>query len=221
MQLEYEIGHTGNSPEFCVIWLHGLGADGHDFVPVVPELQLPDSPGVRFIFPHAPHRAVTINGGYVMRAWYDIYEQDLTADQDEEGIVESSKLIEQLIEQQISEGIAQQKIILAGFSQGGAMALHIGLRLGYQLAGIMALSCYLPLAEEQPLASTCGPTIPIFMAHGNFDPVVPKDAGLNSKTLLENAGYDILWKEYPMEHSVCGEEIEDISQWLIKVINSS
>ncbi len=219
MKLEFEIEQVGEKPDYCIIWLHGLGADGHDFVPVVPELGLPASPGVRFIFPHAPQQPVTINGGYVMRAWYDVLGMDLTAQQDQAGIENSARLIEQVIDDQIGEGFSEKKIILAGFSQGGAMALHIGLRSRYTLGGIMALSTYLPLANELPLQQANSNAPPIFMAHGQFDPVVPIHSGKTSKTLMEGLGYNILWKEYPMEHSVCGQEIGDISYWLQSIIN--
>ncbi len=216
--LEYELSEIGSKPEYCVIWLHGLGADGHDFFPIVPQLNLPDSPGVRFIFPHAPHQPVTINGGYVMRAWYDIVAPDLTARQDKDGILRSAELIRELIDEQIQQGISRDKIILAGFSQGGAMALHIGLRESETLAGIMALSCYLPLANELPVPEAATHSeLPIFMAHGNYDPIVPLQAGVLSKEILAKQGYAITWKDYPMEHSVCAEEIADISQWLQQV----
>ena len=221
MALEFEITQIGEPAEFCVIWLHGLGADGHDFVPIVPELGLADSPGIRFIFPHAPHQAVTINNGYVMRAWYDVLTTDLTEEQDQGGIAQSSKLIENIIDAQINDGIPPEKIILAGFSQGGAMALHIGLRSTYKLAGIMALSAYLPLAKQHPLKQAQSPIPPIFMAHGNYDAVIPIQAAIGSKTLLESLGYSVLWKEYPMEHSVCGEEVQDIGQWLKNIVSAN
>lgn len=221
MKLEYETDQVGDKAEYCIIWLHGLGADGYDFAPVVPELDLPASPGVRFIFPHAPQQPVTINGGYVMRAWYDVLGIDLTERQDRAGIENSAKLIEQLIDEQIDDGIAEGNIVLAGFSQGGAMALHIGLRSRCNLAGIMALSCYLPLSNEIPLQQAKPGAPHIFMAHGQFDKVVPMQAGMNSKALLESSGYEILWKEYPMEHSVCGEEIADISYWLQNTVIKS
>lgn len=218
MNLLYESAQIGDTAEFCVIWMHGLGADGHDFTPIVPELGLTDSPGVRFVFPHAPQQPVTINGGYVMRAWYDIYGKDLTVQQDQEGIEESSKLIEQLIEEQEALGIASDKIIMAGFSQGGAMALHLGLRSERKFAGIMALSTYLPLANELPLSNASDKSPPVFMAHGQFDSVVSIQAGLKSKEALEKLGYNVLWKEYPMEHSVCGQEVADIGHWLQTII---
>jgi len=215
--LDYEISEIGSKPEYCVIWLHGLGADGHDFFPIVPQLNLPAQPGIRFIFPHAPRQPVTINGGYVMRAWYDIIAPDLTARQDKAGIVRSADLIREIIDEQIQQGIARDKIVLAGFSQGGAMALHIGLRDTNGLAGIMALSCYLPLADELPVPEAADNGLPIFMAHGNYDPIVPLQAGVMSKDMLKTQGYAITWKDYPMEHSVCVEEIADISEWLREV----
>ena len=214
MKLDSEIDQVGDKPEYCIIWLHGLGADGHDFAPIVPELDLPATPGARFIFPHAPQQPVTINGGYVMRAWYDVLGMDLTVKQDQAGIENSARLIGQLIDEQISSGFSEEKIVLAGFSQGGAMALHIGLRSRYPLGGIMALSTYLPLASELPIGPAKPDAPPIFMAHGQFDPVVPLHSGMKSKNLLESMGYNPVWKEYPMEHSVCGEEIGDISYWL-------
>lgn len=219
--LEYEIAETGTEPEFCVIWMHGLGADGHDFAPIVSELNLPDSPDIRFIFPHAPMQPVTINGGYVMRAWYDIVAPDLTARQDRKGILQSATAINNIIKEQQESGIPSEKIILAGFSQGGAMALHIGLRSDLDFAGIMALSCYLPLADELSIPpASQKPGLAIFMAHGTSDPVVPINAGQLSKQHLNQQGYQVTWKDYPMEHSVCGEEVLDISRWLKQVTGS-
>lgn len=216
--LDYEISEIGSEPEYCVIWLHGLGADGHDFSPIVPQLNLPAQPGIRFIFPHAPRQPVTINGGYVMRAWYDIIAPDLTARQDKAGILRSAALILEIMDDQVRQGISKDKILLAGFSQGGAMALHIGLRETKGLAGIMALSCYLPLADELPVPEAIqNGYLPIFMAHGNYDPIVPLQAGVMSKDMLTTQGYAIIWKDYPMEHSVCEEEITDISEWLRQV----
>lgn len=216
--LDYELTEIGGEPEYCVIWLHGLGADGHDFLPIVPELKLPETPGIRFIFPHAPEQPVTINGGYVMRAWYDVVSADLTAHQDQAGILRSAELIREVIEDQARQGISRNKIILAGFSQGGAMALHVGLRETRPLAGIMALSCYLPLANEMPVTKAENEdSFSIFMAHGDYDPIVPVQAGVMSREILAKLGYTVIWNEYPMEHSVCAEEITDISQWLQQV----
>ena len=197
-----------------VIWLHGLGADGHDFEPIVPELGLGDGP-VRFIFPHAPQRPVTINGGYVMRAWYDITAPDLGQGQDEAGTRESERLLQAWIEHEMEQGIPAERIILAGFSQGGAIALHTGLRYPQKLGGIMALSTYLPLADtvadEKHAANA---DIPIFMAHGSDDPIIPLAFAAQSRDQLTSLGHTVEWHEYPMPHSVCMEEIQAISAWL-------
>ena len=212
---------TGSAkPEYCVIWLHGLGADGHDFEPIVSELNLPESLSVKFIFPHAPMMSVTINNGFVMRAWYDIKAMDIGSSQDEEGVRSSQQLLEEMISQQIDDGIPAERCVLAGFSQGGAVALQTGLRLNKQLAGVMALSTYLPLAEtlesEKSLESS---KLPIFMAHGDSDPVVRPELAYLSRSRLEQQGYSVDWKEYRnMQHSVCAEEIADISDWLQKVL---
>lgn len=219
--LDYEFTEIGTELEYCVIWMHGLGADGHDFEPIVPELNLPDSPGIRFIFPHAPMQPVTINGGFVMRAWYDIIAPDLTARQDHEGIVKSADAVTEIIHEQIEGGFPANRIVLAGFSQGGAMALHIGLRSEDNFAGILALSTYLPLADEVSVPPAAQKEeIPIFMTHGLYDPVIPINAGQISKQRLTDLGYQVSWKDYPMEHSVCAEEIVDISQWIKQVTAS-
>ena len=211
---------TGENPTATVIWLHGLGADGHDFEPIVPELGLPDDLNVRFLFPHAPSIPVSINSGYIMPAWYDIKHTDIGYQQDERGIRESARQIQLLIEREVMHGIASNRIILAGFSQGGAMALHLGLRQGEPLAGIMALSCYLPIAEtiESELFEESKST-QVFMAHGVNDPVVPYALGDNSHRKLESLGYSVEWHSYPMEHSVCSEEITKIGQWISKVLS--
>lgn len=224
--LEMEIIETRSEPEteptWCVIWLHGLGADGHDFVPIVPELRLPDNVPVRFIFPHAPMQAVTINGGYMMRAWYDVVAADLRVRQDAEGTRRSQQDIIDIIEQQIALGIDSTHIVLAGFSQGGAIALFTGLRYPKPLAGIMALSTYLPLASTtETEINPANRQIPIFMAHGQFDNVVQLDAGVMSRRQLEQLGYQVQWQEYPMQHSVCNEEIVDISNWLQSIFQTS
>jgi len=215
--LEYEQVQVGDSVNYCVIWLHGLGADGHDFVPIIPELQLPTTPGIKFIFPHAPTRPITVNGGYVMRAWYDIAGPDITARQDQQGIEQSTRLVDELIAAQNASGIATSNIVMAGFSQGGAIALHMGLRSSHRFAGIMALSTYLPLADELPLESASDHSASIFMAHGTHDSIVPLTAGVASKRLLIDKGYTVEWHDYPMEHAVCMEEIQDISRWLQKI----
>ena len=217
--LEMVIIETHPNPDSCVIWLHGLGADGHDFSPIVPELNLSESLKVRFLFPHAPMQPVTINNGYVMRAWYDIVAPDLRARQDAEGINRSQQAIESIIKQQLASGMLPQHIVLAGFSQGGAIALHTGLRYGQSLAGIMALSTYLPLRDTVAAeVSAENRQIPIFMAHGNYDQVVPIDAAVTSRRHLTEMGYEVEWYEYPMEHSVSAEEISEIGKWLGKVL---
>ena len=213
---------TGHNPAAAVIWMHGLGADGNDFVPIVPELGLAGGPAIRFVFPHAPMRPVTINNGYVMRAWYDVTYGDLEGQSrkaDERGVRGSEAQIRALIEHQVRQGISAKKIALAGFSQGGAVALETGLRYPEALAGIMALSTYLPLAAALPgEASPANRAIPIFMAHGIYDPVVPYLMGTTSKTTLAALGYEVEWHEYPMQHSVCAEEVRDIGKWLRRVL---
>jgi phospholipase/carboxylesterase len=205
-----------------VIWLHGLGADGHDFEPIVPELRLPDEYGIRFIFPHAPMRPVTINGGMAMRAWYDVKTQDLRREEDADAIENSKEIINRFIAAEINAGIAAHRIVLAGFSQGGAITLHCGLRYPQRLAGLIALSSYLPLpgrlAAEKSMSSE---TVPILMLHGVYDPVIPMQAGLQSRDLLKQAGYNVEWHTYPMQHSVCLEEIQRIGRWLEKVLAPS
>lgn len=202
-------------PTAAIIWLHGLGADGFDFVPIVSELRLPESLPVRFIFPHATPRPVTINNGFVMRAWYDIKGFGPERPEDEAGIRESEGVVRQYMEQQIAQGIAADRIILAGFSQGGAIALQTGLRYPQRLAGIMALSTYLPLrATVAQEASQANRDVPILMCHGTYDPVVVPQMGEMSRDILRGLGYSIEWHSYPMEHSVCMDEIADISRWL-------
>jgi phospholipase/carboxylesterase len=216
---------TGKNPAASVIWMHGLGADGNDFVPVVHELDLTGAPPVRFVFPHAPMRPVTINNGYVMRAWYDVSFADLEGKAkraDEKGVRDSQEAVGKLIGREAARGIAPRNIVLAGFSQGGAIALQTGLRYPQQLAGIMALSTYLPLAESLPLeASPANSRTPIFMAHGTHDPIVPYGMGSGSRELLSRSGYNVEWHDYPMQHSVCLEEIRDAAAWLRRVLSSS
>lgn len=206
-------------PTAAVIWLHGLGADGNDFANLVPELDLSACPPIRFVFPHAPTLPVTINGGYVMPAWYDIRGADLVSRQDAEGIQKSALAISALIENEISRGIAAENIVLAGFSQGCAMALHTGLRFPKRLAGVMALSGYLPLAEtfaaERHAANAA---TPIFMAHGSQDPVVVPARGEASRDLLASLGYAVHWHTYPMPHSVHPREVADISTFLTTIL---
>lgn len=212
---------TSPNPSASVIWLHGLGADGNDFVPIIPELDLSGCPGIRFIFPSAPSMPVTVNGGYVMPAWYDIIGRDLTDQEDAAGIQKSAASILKLIEREASRGIAYDKIVLAGFSQGCAMALHIGLRFPHKLAGIIALSGYLPLAMSVNLEKhSANQTTPIFMGHGEYDSVVIPERAQASFSLLEKMGYQVNWNEYPMEHSVNREELADISRFLQEVLGT-
>jgi len=207
----------GNPVDACVIWLHGLGADGSDFVPIVEQLQLPASLRLRFIFPHAPVRPITINQGYRMPGWYDIASPDIVAQEDVAGIEASSAAIDALIEQQIQAGIAPERIVLAGFSQGGVIALHCGLKQREsQLGGIMALSCYLPGCAQ--LAA--GHDLALFLAHGSRDPVVAIERGREAEKNLERAGYIPEWHEYDMEHSVSMSEISDIRRWLLGCLDA-
>jgi phospholipase/carboxylesterase len=217
---------TGDDPQHSIIWLHGLGADGEDFVPVAEQMNLPVA--VRYVFPYAPMRAVTINGGYVMRAWYDIYVaapgEGLIAESDElqdaKGIRSSQAEVEKFIARERQRGMATQNIYLAGFSQGGAIVLHTGLRHTGKLGGIMALSTYLPLAGSLAQeASSYISNIPIFMAHGRHDPIVPYPLGRTSAQRLEETGCRLEWHEYDMPHSVCLEEIADIERWLGQQLN--
>lgn len=210
---------TGADPVGCVIWLHGLGADGHDFEPIVPELRLPENLPLRFVFPHAPTRPVTINGGMSMRAWYDIFTLDKEGSADDVGIRASSELLDALISREQERGMDSASIVLAGFSQGGAVVLHNALRTRLKLAGLMALSTYLPLRKkidaEVVNNSQAGDTsLPVFMAHGSFDPMIPMEGGRGSANVLETLGYTVEWHEYPMAHAVCPQEIADISRWL-------
>jgi len=202
---------TGSPPVAAVIWLHGLGADGHDFEPIVPELRL--SKPVRFVFPHAPVQPVTINNGMRMRAWYDIFQFG-SGREDDKGIRASQKMLEQLIEEQPVE-----KVILAGFSQGGAIVLQTALRHPKKLAGVMALSTYLPLAATLDAErNAVNAQIPIFMAHGQHDDIIPIQRAQASRDALQKLGYKVEWHDYPMPHSVCGEEIRDISAWLSRLL---
>jgi phospholipase/carboxylesterase len=204
---------TGDPPELAVIWLHGLGADGRDFEPIVPELRLPFA--ARFVFPHAPVRPVTINGGMAMRAWYDVLGFDRHAREDGAGIRASAAAVSELVDREIERGVAAERIVLAGFSQGGAIALHAALRAPRTLGGVLALSTYLPLASSLASErSAANAAIPIFMAHGTADPVLPFALGESSRRMLEALGYAVEWHAYAMAHSVCMEEIEAIGTWL-------
>jgi phospholipase/carboxylesterase len=204
---------TGDAPRLAVLWLHGLGADGHDFEPIVPELRLRFA--VRFVFPHAPVRPVTINGGMQMRAWYDILGFDRRAKEDAAGIRASAAAVAELVDREIERGMPSDGIVLAGFSQGGAIALHTALRESRPLAGVLALSTYLPLAatlaRERNAANAA---IPLFMAHGTDDPVLPLELAENSRRALEALDYAVDWHAYPMAHSVCMEEVGAIGAWL-------
>jgi phospholipase/carboxylesterase len=212
---------TAPAPAAAVVWMHGLGADGHDFEPVVPELALPRSLAVRFVFPHAPRQPVTINGGYVMRAWYDILGDGGQRREDEAGVRASQERIDALVTRETRRGIPAGRIVVAGFSQGGAMALQTGLRHPERLAGIMALSCSLPLAHAVAAeASSANRSTPIFMAHGTQDTVVPIARGHRARDLLRELGYGIEWHEYAMPHSVCAEQIHDLGAWLRRVLGS-
>ena len=213
--LETIIVEPAASANAAVIWMHGLGADGHDFEPVVPEFDFQSTLSVRFIFPHAPFRPITINGGHVMRGWYDISELSSLRQEDSTGIQASARAIEALIAQQIESGIPVQRIVLAGFSQGAAMALHTGLRYAQPLAGVIALSGYLPLAAAlEAEAHSANERTPIFLAHGNQDNVVPLRLAENTRAVLERNNYVVTWRMYPMPHSVCAQEIGDISGFL-------
>ena len=207
---------TGPNPVGSVIWLHGLGADGHDFEPIVPELGLPASLSLRFVFPHAPVRPVTLNNGMAMRAWYDIISLDRSGPVDEAGINDSSAILESLLEREKERGIDPGQIVVAGFSQGGAIAINTVLRSSGNLAGLLALSAWLPLpaATDGHGADT---SLPIFMAHGRFDPMIPMQFGRLSADRLIEAGFDVEWHDYPMAHAVCPDEIADIRQWLLSV----
>ncbi len=209
---------TRPDPVHAVIWLHGLGADGNDFVPIVEELALPPL-GIRFVFPHAPMRPVTINGGFVMRAWYDIAYQDLVMREDEAGIRQSQELVEQLIARERTRGVPMDNIVLAGFSQGGVIALQTGLRQSERLAGVMSLSAYLPLTglvEKERNAANQG--MPVFLGHGTADNIVALSLGLSTRDTLLKLGYDVGWHQYPMAHSVCPMELRDIGNWLSRVL---
>ena len=209
---------TGPAPSASVIWMHGLGADGHDFEPIVPELGLPGTLQVRFIFPNAPVRPVTLNMGMAMRAWYDIIEIG-GGREDGEGLRASQAAIEQLIAAEVARGIPASRIVLAGFSQGGAIAFQTGLRHPQRLAGIMALSTYLPLAGTvEDERSAANRDLPVFMAHGSVDPMISISRAQQSRKMLEALGYPLEWHEYPMPHSVCPQEITDISDWLVRTL---
>lgn len=213
---------TGAEPRGTVIWMHGLGADGWDFVPIVRELPLPAGLALRFVFPHAPERAVTINNGYRMRAWYDISQSDLARVPDEKGIRESQAQVEELVARERGRGIDAGRIVLAGFSQGGAIALQAGLRHEERLGGIVALSAYLPLEDSLDReASAANKATPIFMAHGTQDPVIPIQLAERSQEALRMRGYAVEWHTYPMPHSVSADEVQDLAAFLAVVFGAS
>ena len=215
--LEKIVLEPSTAASACVIWLHGLGADGNDFVPIVPILKLPENHGVRFIFPHAPVRPITLNGGMEMRGWYDIVAPNLKRDVDESGIKSSAAAIRQLIDAETASGIHPKNIIVAGFSQGGAIALHVGLRYEQSLAGIMALSTYLPFPNR--LSDELHPAnnhTPVFVGHGSADSMVPEQLGASIVSTLNENGIPTVYHTYPMEHAVSAEEIDDIAKWLLE-----
>jgi phospholipase/carboxylesterase len=213
---------TGAEPKGTVIWMHGLGADGWDFVPIVRELPLPEDLQLRFIFPHAPVRPVTINNGHEMRAWYDIKMNDISRVPDEAGIRESQASIEALIAREEKRGVSADRIVLAGFSQGGAIALQAGLRHRERLAGIVALSTYLPLEDSLDReGAPANKRTPIFMAHGTQDQVIPVQLAEASKRALEQRGHDVAWKAWPMPHSVCAEEVEELGGFFTRAYGGS
>jgi phospholipase/carboxylesterase len=211
---------TGPTPTHSVIWLHGLGADGNDFAPIVPELRLPSTKSVRFVFPHATIQPVTINGGMAMRSWYDILTPQLVRREDEAGIRVSEQAILALIARENARGVPSANIVLAGFSQGCAMTLHTGIRAPFKLAGLMGLSGYLPLGDlAQAEHHTANLNTPIFLAHGTYDPVVAPERAEVTRNKLQELGYSVNWHAYPMPHSVCPEEIADISHFLQSVLS--
>ena len=221
-----EIETGVGEPRGSVVWLHGLGADGHDFEPIVPELRLPADLSLRFVFPHAPVRPVTLNGGMAMRAWYDIYSLDRGGPVDETGIRQSGTMLEGLIRRERERGISSGRIVVAGFSQGGAIATHVALRYPDPLGGLLALSTYVPLhstLEQEVFGNSAAQPkdLPIFMAHGSMDPTLPMAMGEASRAVLADHGYSIEWHDYPMGHAVCAEEIGDIRHWLESVYTRS
>jgi phospholipase/carboxylesterase len=219
--LETVTVETGPEPAFTIIWMHGLGADGHDFEPLVPEVVDQGMPALRFVFPHAPVRPVTINNGYQMRAWYDIIGIDQRSTEDFKGIGESADSIGGLIHREHARGITSDHILLAGFSQGGALALHLATRHPDTFAGVIALSCYLPLARDLTRSrNTANLSTPIFMAHGTQDPVVPYVLGEESRQLLEAAGFKPQWHAYPMAHGLCEQEVADLRTFLRGILRS-
>ena len=222
MSLEVLEFETGKNPAASIIVLHGLGADGNDFVPIAEQLDLAEAGPVRFVFPHAPTMPVTINGGYVMRAWYDILGTDPVRREDEAGLRQSQALVEALIAKERTRGVASSRIVLAGFSQGCAMTLMTGLRCAERLAGLVGLSGYLPLADKVAAERTSiNSDVPIFLAHGRTDPVIPIARAAASRDALVALGHPVEWHEYAMAHSVCAEEIADLERWLVPLLRVS
>lgn len=219
MSLERITSQTGDNPKIVIIWMHGLGADGNDFAPVVPGFNISGLP-IKFVFPHAPKIPVTVNGGMVMRAWYDILAMDIDRHIDKKGIMTSVELIHELIDEQVKLGFSYDQIILAGFSQGAAMSIQVSTQYQHKLAGIIALSGYLPIPDQITKNNTVNLNTPIFMGHGTQDPVVPFELGTNSKNILAKAGYNIDWHAYPIQHGVSMDELTDIRTWIINNIKN-
>ena len=217
--LEYIEINPSAPPAYVVIWLHGLGADGHDFEALVPELQMPDTLPIRYVFPHAPQRSITVNMGMVMRGWYDIVEPDLSRNVDHQGIEDSAAHLTSLIDREIAAGMPSDRIVLAGFSQGGVIVLHAGLRFGSPLAGILALSTYCPtLASLGQEKSSANQRIPMMMAHGRHDPLIPVTLGETARDGLLEFDYPVQWYEYPIAHELCLEEIQQVRSWMLEVM---
>lgn len=213
--LETVVNETAAHPQWAVIWLHGLGADGHDFAPVVPELLRPHWPAIRFVFPHAPVQPITINNGVRMRAWYDILGMDFRSRADKVGVTASVQALDALVEAEIARGIPAERILLAGFSQGGAVILSAALRWTRPVAGLIALSTYLPDLQAAADARVVdGIRPPVFMAHGRQDPVIPLAVAVDTAGVLNTLGFPIEWREYPMAHAVCTEELQALGDWL-------
>lgn len=220
-----EVG-GGEKPDGTVIWLHGLGADGHDFEPIVAELDLDKQADLRFVFPHAPVRPVTINGGIPMRAWYDVMSLDRSGPQDEAGIRDSAETLKQLIEREHDRGVDYDRVVLAGFSQGGAIAMHTAMRFPEKLAGLMALSTWMPLeatidGEVMQSPESQPRDLPVLMAHGSFDPMLPIAVGQHARDIMQKAGFNVQWHGFPMAHAVCAEEIAEIRRWLLSIFANS
>ena len=217
--MEYIEINPSAPPAYVVIWLHGLGADGHDFEAIVPELKLPETLPVRYLFPHAPLRPITVNMGMVMRGWYDIVEPDVSRKVDQTGIEESAAQLAELIQREIVTGMSSERIVLAGFSQGGVIVLHAGLRFESPLAGILAMSTYCPtLASLEQVSRTANQHTPIMMAHGRYDPLIPAALGKTARDGLIDRGYAVQWHEYPIQHEVCTEEIRQVRDWMVTLM---